>query len=74
VAWARPAFSYFGQKVLGHYGSLPEHVLGPVSLVRHHRLDLARSVTATMPLTDAAEGVARLERKEGSPTRLVLMP
>jgi threonine dehydrogenase-like Zn-dependent dehydrogenase len=45
-----------------------------VSLVRHHRLDLARSVTATMPLTDAAEGVARLERKEGSPTRLVLMP
>jgi Zn-dependent alcohol dehydrogenase len=71
---ARTAFSYFGQKVLGHYGSLPEHVLGLVSLVRHHRLDLARSVTATMPLTDAAEGAARLERKEGSPIRLVLTP
>ena len=68
------AFSYFGQKVLGHYGSTPAHVAELVQLIRHHRVDFARSITATLPLSEAAEGVARLERKEGNPIRLVLQP
>ena len=67
-------FSYFGQRVLGHYGSEPAHVLQLVELVRHHRLDLSRSVSDTLPLTDAAAGVERLTRKEGNPIRLVLQP
>jgi len=67
-------FSYFGQRILGHYGSEPGHVTELVSLIRHHRLDLGRSISGTLPLADAAEGVARLERKEGNPIRLVLQP
>ena len=68
------AFSYFGQQVLGHYGSRPEHVLELVQLVRHHRIDFARSVSDTLPLSEAAAAVERLERKEGNPIRLVLQP
>ncbi|WP_249522869.1 zinc-binding dehydrogenase [Modestobacter marinus] len=68
------AFSYFGQKVLGHYGSMPEHVLELVQLVRHHRIDFARSVSDTLPLSEAATAVERLSNKEGNPIRLVLQP
>ena len=68
------AFSYFGQQVLGHYGSRPAHVTELVQLIRHRRIDFARSITATLPLSEAADGVGRLERKEGNPIRLVLQP
>ena len=64
----------FGQRLLGHYGSEPEHVEQLVRLVRHGRLDLSRSISGTLPLADAARGVEQLERKEGSPIRLVLLP
>lgn len=67
-------FSYFEQRILGHYGSSPEHLDELVSLLRHGRLDLSRSVSGTLPLSEAAEGVARLARKEGDPIRLVLRP
>jgi 2-desacetyl-2-hydroxyethyl bacteriochlorophyllide A dehydrogenase len=68
------AFSYLQQRILGSYGSRPEHVLELVSLVRHGRLDLSRSVSGTLPLADAARGIEQLERKEGDPIRLVLTP
>jgi threonine dehydrogenase-like Zn-dependent dehydrogenase len=67
-------FSYFGQRLLGHYGSEPQHVEQLVRLVRHGRLDLSRSISGTLPLADAARGVEQLERKEGSPIRLVIQP
>ena len=67
-------FSYFGQRILGHYGSEPAHVVELVSLVRHGRLDLSRSVSGTLPLTEAARGVEMLAHKEGDPIRLVLTP
>ncbi len=67
-------FSYFGQRLLGHYGSEPQHVQQLVDLVRFGRLDLSRSISGTMPLADAAHGVEMLERKEGNPIRLVLQP
>ncbi|MGY1710045.1 zinc-binding dehydrogenase [Geodermatophilus sp. SYSU D00758] len=67
-------FSYFGQRILGHYGSRPEHVEQLVGLVRHGRLDLSRSVSGTLPLTEAARGIEMLARKEGDPVRLVLRP
>jgi hypothetical protein len=35
-------------------------------------LDLARSVSATLPLIEAAAAVEQLARKEGNPIRLVL--
>ena len=67
-------FSYFSQRILGHYGSEPQHVEQLVGLIRHGRLDLSRSVSGTLPLEDAARGVEMLERKEGNPIRLVLQP
>ncbi|WP_166509506.1 zinc-binding dehydrogenase [Blastococcus sp. TF02-8] len=67
-------FSYFGQRILGHYGSEPAHVVELVNLVRHGRLDLSRSISGTLPLTEAAEGVERLAQKQGDPIRLVITP
>lgn len=67
-------FSYLGQRILGHYGSGAGHVDQLVSLIRHHRLDLARSISGTLPLADAADGVRRLAEKEGDPIRLVIRP
>ncbi|MEU5051095.1 zinc-binding dehydrogenase [Streptomyces sp. NPDC021096] len=68
------AFSYREQRVLGHYGSEPSHVEELVSLARLHRLDLSRSISATLPLAEAAAGVERLRKKEGDPIRIVLIP
>jgi D-arabinose 1-dehydrogenase-like Zn-dependent alcohol dehydrogenase len=67
-------FSYFSQRLLGHYGSEPQHVQQLVDLVRFGRLDLSRSISGTMPLEEAARGVEMLEHKEGNPIRLVLQP
>ncbi|WP_067884725.1 zinc-binding dehydrogenase [Nocardia vaccinii] len=68
------AFSYFGQQLRGHYGSTPEHVTELVKLQRLRRVDFARSVSAVLPLADAAKAVAALESKQGNPIRLVLRP
>lgn len=67
-------FSYMQQQVLGSYGSEPQHVEQLVRLVGHGRLDISRSVSDVLPLADAADAVARLERKEGNPIRLILKP
>lgn len=67
-------FSFFQQQLRGHYGSQPEHVTELVTLRRLHRLDLARSVSAVLPLSEAPAAVRALETKEGNPIRLVLLP
>ncbi|MFH7334820.1 zinc-binding dehydrogenase [Streptomyces sp. KHY 26] len=67
-------FSYRRNQVRGHYGSGPQYVAELVRLVSTGRLDLAPSITARIPLTEAADAVARLERKEGDPIRFVLIP
>ncbi|WP_246632972.1 zinc-binding dehydrogenase [Pseudonocardia nigra] len=67
-------FSYYQQQVLGHYGSDAEHVDQLVTLVDRHRVDFARSISAVVPLADAAAAVERLHHKEGNPIRLVLRP
>ncbi|MEU3874580.1 MULTISPECIES: zinc-binding dehydrogenase [Streptomyces] len=68
------AFSYREQHVLGHYGSAPAHVEELVALARLHRLDLRDSITATLPLAEAAQGVEQLRTKTGDPVRIVLVP
>lgn len=67
-------FSFFQQQLRGHYGSQPEHVTELVTLRRLHRLDLARSVSAVLPLSEAPDAVRALETKQGNPIRLVLRP
>lgn len=67
-------FQYFRKQILGHYGSEPRHVAELVRLAQLGRIDLSRSVTATLPLADAEQAVQRLESKQGNPIRLVLIP
>ncbi|MFE0418076.1 zinc-binding dehydrogenase [Streptomyces tendae] len=68
-------FSYLQQRILGHYGSdmtvaLPQLL----RLIQGGRLDFSGSVSGVLPLAEAAEAVARLEKKVGDPIRLVLRP
>lgn len=67
-------FAYTRKQILGHYGSEAEHVPQLVQLAGLGRLNFAKSVSATLPLAEAAAAVGRLERKEGNPVRLVLIP
>lgn len=67
-------FAYLQQQVLGSYGSEPAHVEELVNLTHQGRLDLSRSVSDVLPLSEAPDAVGRLERKEGNPIRLILKP
>lgn len=67
-------FSRRNRRLLGHYGSAANHVEELVTLTRHHRLDLTRSVTGHLPLRDAETAVRRLASGDGSQVRLVLEP
>jgi threonine dehydrogenase-like Zn-dependent dehydrogenase len=67
-------FQWPRKQILGHYGYEERHIGQLVRLIELGRLDLARSVSDTLPLTAAAEAVERLESKQGSPIRLVLIP
>jgi threonine dehydrogenase-like Zn-dependent dehydrogenase len=67
-------FTYMQQRVLGSYGSEPQHVLELVHLAAHGRLDLSRSVSDVLPLSEAPQAIERLQSKQGNPIRLVLQP
>jgi D-arabinose 1-dehydrogenase-like Zn-dependent alcohol dehydrogenase len=68
-------FSYFQQRILGHYGSdMPVALPQLLRLIQGGRLDFSGSISGVLPLAEAAEAVARLEKKEGNPIRLVLRP
>lgn len=67
-------FCFNVNQVRGHYGSEPEHVEQLVGLAAAGRIDLGPSVSAHVPLAQAADAVARLEKKIGDPIRLVLTP
>ncbi|MEV5884539.1 zinc-binding dehydrogenase [Streptomyces sp. NPDC052020] len=68
-------FSYLQQRILGHYGSdMPVALPQLLRLIQGRRLDFSGSISGVLPLAEAAEAVARLEKKEGNPIRLVLRP
>ncbi|GGS30863.1 alcohol dehydrogenase [Streptomyces humidus] len=67
-------FCFRGNQIRGHYGSGPEHVTQLIGLASTGRLDLAPSITAHIPLAEAADAVSRLEKKIGDPIRFVLTP
>ncbi|MPZ84318.1 MAG: alcohol dehydrogenase catalytic domain-containing protein [Actinophytocola sp.] len=66
--------SFRGQQIMGSYGSGPGAVEQLIELARFGRLDLSRSISATMPLAEAADAVARLADKTGNPIRIILVP
>ncbi|WP_369176071.1 zinc-binding dehydrogenase [Streptomyces mutabilis] len=68
-------FSYLQQRILGHYGSdMPVALPQLLRLIEGGRLDFSGSISGVLPLAEAAEAVARLEKKEGAPIRLILRP
>jgi D-arabinose 1-dehydrogenase-like Zn-dependent alcohol dehydrogenase len=67
-------FGLLGQSLLGHLGYQKKHLDELVQLVRSGRLDVSRSVSATMPLEDVVSGVEQLQSKRGNPVRLVVEP
>ncbi|MFJ6513096.1 zinc-binding dehydrogenase [Streptomyces sp. NPDC091406] len=67
-------FCFNVQQIRGHYGSEPEHVEQLVGLAATGRIDLGPSISAHIPLAEAADAVAQLEKKVGDPIRLVLIP
>ncbi|MEU3897476.1 zinc-binding dehydrogenase [Streptomyces sp. NPDC045251] len=68
-------FSYLQQRILGHYGSdMPVALPQLLRMVQGGRLDFSGSISGVLPLAEAAEAVARLEKKEGDPIRLILRP
>jgi threonine dehydrogenase-like Zn-dependent dehydrogenase len=66
--------SVHGTKILGHYGSQSGDVQRLVELIRYGRLDLSRSISGTLPLTEAPDAVKALAGKQGNPIRLILTP
>ncbi|WP_406345701.1 zinc-binding dehydrogenase [Streptomyces sp. NBC_00648] len=68
------AFTRDRHSVTGHLGYRKEHIEQLVDLVAAGRLDISRSISAELPLSEIAEGVRRLEHKEGNPIRIVIRP
>ena len=68
------AFTYMRTQILGHYGSEPHHTKELVEFAASSRLDLSRSISEILPLEDAAIALERLEKKIGSPIRIILRP
>lgn len=67
-------FAVKHSQLRGAYGYRRSHIQSLVSLVQSGRLDLSASITAKLPLEDAAEAVDMLATKRGDPVRLVLTP
>ncbi|MEO7967106.1 MAG: zinc-binding dehydrogenase [Gemmatimonadaceae bacterium] len=67
-------FALQQQTLLGHLGYRKAHLDQLVALLAAGRLDLSRSVSDVIPLSHAAEGVARLTSKDGDPIRIVIAP
>ena len=68
------AFTYMRTQILGHYGSETHHTKELVELVREGKLNLSKSVSEVLPLSDAALALEKLEKKIGNPIRIVLKP
>ncbi|HSP37027.1 MAG TPA: zinc-binding dehydrogenase [Frankiaceae bacterium] len=67
-------FGILNHSLLGHLGYQKPHLDELVRLVSTGRLDVSKSVSAVIPLDDIADGVKRLETKEGNPVRIVVNP
>jgi D-arabinose 1-dehydrogenase-like Zn-dependent alcohol dehydrogenase len=68
------AFTYMRTQVLGHYGSERHHTEELVQLARDGKLDLSKSVSEILPLSQAELALEKLEKKIGNPIRIVLKP
>lgn len=68
------AFTYMRTQILGHYGSEPHHTKELVEFIENGKLNLSKSISEVLPLSDAALALEKLEKKIGNPIRIVLKP
>lgn len=69
--------AFFGltrKQALGHLGYQNEDIGTLATLVSRGRLDLSRSISDVIPLEDIEDGIARLDRQEGNPIRILVRP
>ncbi|MGV1006725.1 MAG: zinc-binding dehydrogenase [Candidatus Nanopelagicales bacterium] len=67
-------FGFTKKQVLGHLGYQNTDIETLARLVSLGRLDLSRSISRVIPLSDIKEGIAMLERAEGNPIRILVQP
>lgn len=67
-------FNLTKKQVLGHLGYQNADIGTLATLVSRGRLDLTRSISEIVPLEDVAEGIAKLDRAEGNPIRILVQP
>lgn len=63
-----------GRTVISHIGYRVRHLRDLVELTERGRLDVSASVSAILPLTRIAEGLAKVREYEDNPLRLLLRP
>lgn len=62
------------QVILSHLGGGVAHLEAIVNLVARGRLDVSGSVSASVSLTDVAEGIRGLQTSSGNTVRIVVQP
>ncbi|TFV60957.1 zinc-binding dehydrogenase [Mycobacterium sp. PS03-16] len=67
-------FGLTQKQVLGHLGYQNVDIATLATLVSRGRLDLSRSISEIIPLDDIESGIARLDRGEGNPIRILVQP
>ena len=67
-------FNLTKKQVRGHLGYQNADIGTLATLVSRGRLDLTRSISEIVPLEDVAEGIAKLDRAEGNPIRILIQP
>jgi D-arabinose 1-dehydrogenase-like Zn-dependent alcohol dehydrogenase len=67
-------FGFTQKQVLGHLGYQNVDIETLATLVSHGRLDISRSISDIVSLEDIAEGIAKLERQDGNPIRILVKP
>ena len=67
-------FNLSRKRVLGHLGYENADIGVLARLVSTGRLDLSRSISGVVGLEDVADGIRRLQSREGSPVRILVRP
>jgi D-arabinose 1-dehydrogenase-like Zn-dependent alcohol dehydrogenase len=67
-------FNLTRKQVLGHLGYQNADIGTLAALVSRGRLDLSRSISEIVPLEEVVDGIAKLDRAEGNPIRILVQP
>jgi D-arabinose 1-dehydrogenase-like Zn-dependent alcohol dehydrogenase len=69
-----PQVIRLSKRILGHYGVRYDDIELLLKFARLGRLDLSRSVSAVLPLSEFERGIDMLRNSVGNPVRILLQP